>query len=321
MDQRPFMQHGHPAQQPSRTSRYTSGTRNSSHDPQHLVNENQHAVLPVIPQTQRDHRRQQVFPLGTREDVEQDDYQSPLAGMFTRAWDRYRTAEEVRQAAQALNPQATSFNPLGLGHEYGILRNPPLNTSSSRQRSGFHAALYDTNGLTMDHIAQLPDPSGHYPTAFFRGPPGTDQDMHNAMTSTSMSQSRFESRPTHPSTRFRETTDDVSVLESLHQLDIAQTDGIDDFDGVGPNAIDLQSRPPPLKAEELKVDVSCKICGEQRIDTLVEPCNHFAMCHWCAQAWREEYVRRRNDNPAGHEVYRCPVCRQKIKGTKRVHLM
>ena len=44
-------------------------------------------------------RQQPLAPLGTREDVEREDFVSPVEAMFGRAIDRYRTAEETRRAA------------------------------------------------------------------------------------------------------------------------------------------------------------------------------------------------------------------------------
>lgn len=41
---------------------------------------------------------------GTREDVEAEDYVSPITRMFTRAWDRHRHLEELRQRGEQSEP-------------------------------------------------------------------------------------------------------------------------------------------------------------------------------------------------------------------------
>jgi hypothetical protein len=43
---------------------------------------------------------QRVF--GTREEIQGEDYESPIGGMFTRAWGRFRQAEEERQQSRVM---------------------------------------------------------------------------------------------------------------------------------------------------------------------------------------------------------------------------
>ena len=62
--------------------------------------------------------QQPVYPLGTREEVMSDDYVSPLASMYGRAWDRFRDAEQRRRAASreayANAVQAQSYPPVNM---------------------------------------------------------------------------------------------------------------------------------------------------------------------------------------------------------------
>lgn len=55
----------------------------------------------------RDTVQQHFAPvLGTREDVQRDDYESPIAGMYTRAWGRYQQAEAARASEAPQSPPA-----------------------------------------------------------------------------------------------------------------------------------------------------------------------------------------------------------------------
>lgn len=62
-------------------------------------------------------------------------------------------------------------------------------------------------------------------------------------------------------------------------------------------------RPPPKEAEELTVNLECKICMSQLVDTVVLPCGHAVMCRWCA----------RQHMPGNQTSAKCPVCRVNIK--------
>ncbi|TKA60016.1 hypothetical protein B0A49_12086 [Cryomyces minteri] len=67
---------------------------------------------------------------GTREDIERqgDDYESPIGGMFTRAWERFRVAEEVRQEER--NVQQPSAEERREGRE--------IARSTSTMRTGYN---------------------------------------------------------------------------------------------------------------------------------------------------------------------------------------
>lgn len=67
-------------------------------------------------------------PFGTREEIESENYESPLEGMFTRAWNRYSAAEQVRRS----NP---------------IILNPELEWDTSEQ-TGLDGQTNEIHGLT-----------------------------------------------------------------------------------------------------------------------------------------------------------------------------
>lgn len=59
-------------------------------------------TLQTAQQQLRNEQYQRVF--GSREDIQQDDYESPLTSMYSRAFDRYRQAEERRADGTTVAP-------------------------------------------------------------------------------------------------------------------------------------------------------------------------------------------------------------------------
>lgn len=74
---------------------------------------------------------------------------------------------------------------------------------------------------------------------------------------------------------------------------------------------DTQSRPPPMEPEQMMLDMSCSICKEHTIDTVVLPCGHAVMCSWCAEL--QVPCRKRDKSTPRDRSAKCPMCRSKIK--------
>ena len=205
------------------------------------------------------------YPLGTREEVQSDDYVSPVEAMMSRAWGRYREAEEQRAASRggamnaAESPTNVTLNMLGT--------NPP----------------------------QHPDPAQRFETAMNDRRRASEQEFRD---------------------RFQQI---LSFREDLHDPSFHSED----------NPIDVQtSRPQPLDTEELTANIACRVCHEQKIDTLLEPCMHLAICHWCSEVLQERTRRYRAiiSNPLYTSLHpqdirlRCPICRRNVAQARRVFL-
>lgn len=205
-------------------------------------------------------RRHRLFPLGTREDVQREDYESPIFGMFSRAWTRYRDAEEVRTAARLVDEQDDVDTIVHNAHMLDL-----DNTAEERQsaigpqryrpivsrRRNFHSQFYGLLGFEQ--------PSRLYP--------------HEAAS---------------------------------------------EGNGSGGNLIDQQQRPEPKSPEDLKVDLGCKVCREQRIDTIMMPCMHAATCHWCAELWKSG--ARDQTGRFNGSLWTCVVCRKQVKEQRRFYI-
>ncbi|KAE8367755.1 hypothetical protein BDV27DRAFT_142526 [Aspergillus caelatus] len=73
-------------------------------------------------------------------------------------------------------------------------------------------------------------------------------------------------------------------------------------------------RPEPKDDEELTVNLECKICMSQLVDTVLIPCGHAILCRWCA----EQHARSDRSRPKAAVL--CPLCRTPVKQKAAPHL-
>ncbi|KAL4981124.1 hypothetical protein BDW66DRAFT_146888 [Aspergillus desertorum] len=72
-------------------------------------------------------------------------------------------------------------------------------------------------------------------------------------------------------------------------------------------------RPEPKETEEMTVNMECKICMGQVVDTVLLPCGHAILCRWCADELMPSskgYLRERAS---------CPMCREPVKQKHRIY--
>ena len=87
------------------------------------------------------------------------------------------------------------------------------------------------------------------------------------------------------------------------------------------NPIDAQVRPPPLTNEQMTVNIACRVCTEQRADTLFEPCMHVVVCHFCSRLLQDgARSRRREEHSHPGIPWNCPLCRRRIHRARRVYM-
>jgi len=88
-------------------------------------------------------------------------------------------------------------------------------------------------------------------------------------------------------------------------------------DSEPPVTFDTQERPPPMKPESMVRDLSCTICKEHMVDTVVMPCMHAVMCNWCAEL--QIPGRRGLPNIARDRTAKCPLCRSRVKEKRKIY--
>ncbi|KAB8075936.1 hypothetical protein BDV29DRAFT_155177 [Aspergillus leporis] len=73
-------------------------------------------------------------------------------------------------------------------------------------------------------------------------------------------------------------------------------------------------RPEPKEDKDLTVNLECKICMSQLVDTVLIPCGHAILCRWCA----EQHTRPDRSRPKASVL--CPLCRAPVKQKIRIYL-
>lgn len=237
----------------------------------------------------RTRRRPMQNPFGTREEIESEDYQSPIEGMFTRAWNGDAVAEEIRQADQIFQNAIMEWEPT--------------------EQTGF-SAQSDEHQVPMSARSAI-RLNQH------------DIHMRNDMTSQLMSDI-YQAEAAMRQSALMPYDDEIGPpfpqIPYDNRLEPPFTPRLAPLRG---NPIDEQtSRPAPLTREDLTVSIACQVCYEQRVDTLLEPCMHIALCRWCSEIVRQGPRRIRSDHGHASENsrWRCPICRRRVTNVRRVFL-
>ncbi|PLB35819.1 C3HC4 finger protein [Aspergillus candidus] len=85
-----------------------------------------------------------------------------------------------------------------------------------------------------------------------------------------------------------------------------------------PKSLDSKNdgRPEPKETDDLTVNMECKICMSQLVDTVMLPCGHAILCRWCA----EQHMPSGADRTRPKSKALCPVCRGPVKYKFRIYL-
>ncbi|KAI9840863.1 MAG: hypothetical protein M1838_003873 [Thelocarpon superellum] len=234
---------------------------------------------------EQEHRALEHFTsvFGTREEVERQgaEYESPISGMFARAWGTYREREQERRRDRLLRdvlvaedrmmsdgPRAHPDAELAGWErhrrpEYGGLVGARLPETPFGLSDSPHSRARGTSYLDRDE-GSMTDYYGTLPGSSRRDRPrdttyvgvGNEDLLHYLRRDVA---SPLHGRPGEE--RFFEG-DYGSSGSSLDGR------GLDDDDG----------RPPPLEDADMTVSLSCKVCYSQVADTAVLPCGHLVMC-------------------------------------------
>lgn len=260
--------------------------------------------------------------LGTREDVENPDYQSPISSMFSRAWDRYRTAEETRQAERLARPHRSLSNPL-----VGYVAGDSMGRASRARRA---------STVNMTHSGDAGYAYSQQPTPWNSG--GAEnmlwpqQPARGYFDGTSeYAQEQWQPRPepyeasavppprrawTYNAASLHAHAEHDFLTEAVLELELSDEMMEVERAPEPASSIDTQDRPAPRPSAEMVLDMSCKICTEQPIDTVLEPCMHAFMCHWCAEIYMR-WRKVRPTVPQGTNTH-CPLCKRKVTQRRKI---
>lgn len=292
-----------------------------------------------VSQLQREQRTAENYfrVFGTREDMEGQgsEYVSPIGSMFTRAWDRFRVAEEVRRDERTLR-QVLHDEQSGPGHaELPASENTPHEDQLEeyyamlRQQGWTQNPPHPTAPIDVPANAVTQhDPPGEEPSLPSRIPNRLEYLLRNTPEP---DRSAIIARMRENGTaQVLEETAPYGILEfyrrlgaspaSLRlQLPAAASDDLANEDEPDlPQGLDIadSGRPDPKEDEEMTLKLDCKICYTQTADTACLPCGHLVMCQWCSEQHSPamQHDRTRPRLPAN-----CPVCRKRIKQKVRIY--
>ncbi|KAK9449802.1 uncharacterized protein V1518DRAFT_372475 [Limtongia smithiae] len=97
---------------------------------------------------------------------------------------------------------------------------------------------------------------------------------------------------------------------TMTEDEILHLDGQSPQQQQAPIVEEPKPRPNDMTAEELIVDIGCRVCFAQIANVVFLPCAHLAVCEYCADSIAPTPIRNR---PLAHSSKLCPICRQLIK--------
>ncbi|EON68358.1 hypothetical protein W97_07616 [Coniosporium apollinis CBS 100218] len=220
---------------------------------------------------------------GTREEIERQgaDYESPIGGMFNRAWGRFREAEERRREGVPA-PQGDPWSSAAPAHSNPTSTlTPPSNSSlNTAPPQSTATTRYEPEFLTRE-INRISNEV-------------LDDEMRELLVQRSILQS------------LRDRLDQIQSSPVQQELQDVPSQGLDGGD-----------RPESKTDQEMTKTVDCKVCYQQIADTAVLPCGHMVMCQWCADVHMPTHE---HDRTALKTKKPCPVCRKKVNKRVKIFL-
>ncbi|KAL1796636.1 hypothetical protein ACET3X_005176 [Alternaria dauci] len=286
---------------------------------------------PPRPMTRRQaqqQRRQERFArvFGSREDVEQDDYESPLTQMYTRAFDRQRQADQRRADGTDTAPPLDGLSPQDRREIeeqllWGVMRESQTLSESlepasqvwsyaPRWRSpeednhasleAYEALRAQNDGLTQPLLAN-PELTASITAAISE----LDSHLHSMAMDDEAGVPNFDSAMD----RMRTLSVQNRFAEARELLRAARPPS--------PPLLSLDNqpdRPAPKSEEEMTKVLACQVCYQQIADIAVLPCGHMVMCQWCA-----DVVVPIKHGHIPVRATKCPMCRKQVKQRFKIH--
>jgi hypothetical protein len=308
-----------------------------------------------VSQLRREQRTAENYTrlFGSREDMETQgaDYESPIGGMFTRAYERFRVAEEVRQDERTLR-QVLEHEQMATGPLFSNDNeepHPAADTVYEDRLNEYYSMLRQ-----QDWVQNIRTPTANdvtrgsaLPSADAPGPsvgseaevaaseqapaPAASQQrstLERLLRNTPEPQrssiiARMEANGTAAAIRESDNGNYMDVWRRLRDAYAPfrgnweeESESSEDEDHVkgGLDAED-SGRPEPKEDVDMTLKLDCKVCYTQTADTACLPCGHLVMCQWCSAQHSPvmQHDRTRPRKPAN-----CPVCRKKIKQKVRI---
>lgn len=278
----------------------------------------QHASTnPTEPLSQAASRRQRAQErfarvFGSIEDVQQDDYESPLSNMYNRAWNRYRQAEDLRATDNTEAPPLEGLSAQERREIEDQLLWGVVHDSRLGQEPESIVWSYDParNDETTD--AGIGDVTITPPWANF---PATNIPPSEPITATSSSTGGVSELPL--SLELQQLASQLqhmrlareAIFPARHAIHAHRTP-----ERPLPTLDNQPDRPPPKTNAEMTRTLECQVCYQQLADVAVLPCGHMVMCQWCA-----DVVVPVKHSHIPIRPSKCPMCRKQVKQRFKIH--
>ena len=267
---------------------------------------------PLSQAASRRQRAQERFVrvFGTVEDVQQDDYESPLSSMYNRAWNRYRQAEDLRAVGDQEAPpleglSAQERREIEDQLLWGVMRESQTGQEPESNVWSYTPVRGDQDSETRSGDVTVTPPWTNFPAT---SPPPSESVATTSSSTGGISEIRLSLQQiTSELQRLRLASEAVSsARHALH----AHHGPERPF----PTLDNQPDRPPPKTDAEMTKTLACQVCYQQLADMAVLPCGHMVMCQWCADVVVPVKHLHVPVRPS-----KCPMCRKQIKQRFKIH--
>ncbi|KAF2448245.1 hypothetical protein P171DRAFT_428351 [Karstenula rhodostoma CBS 690.94] len=239
-----------------------------------------------------------VRVFGSREDVQREDYESPLSTMYNRAEERYEQAEGRRATGETTDPRTND------------LQNLPQQERGELEEQILWGVLQDSQRSFLERN-QGPYHAAELDSRNFVEPDVTPSSSNTTSASTSASSLRSSlNQITSDLSRLQAATDAVANA----RIALARQRPPHPLFTEPKQTLDQPDRPPPLTDAQMTKKLDCQVCYSQIADIALLPCGHMVMCQWCADV---VVPVRHGHIPA--RPSKCPMCRKMVKQRFKIH--
>jgi len=291
---------------------------------------------------------------GTREDMEREDYVSPIGGMFNRAWERFRDAEQTRREERTLrqvlddegrvrdalrapgsqeeqNVAADNAFEDQLNEYYRMLRQQewtqPQPAAEAAQRNFPQSMLDAIHNLDAEErqarIQYIASMDARRAATGAEAPPEQGDILDRLLRGTpdherEAIRARMTANGTAQALEGISANDPLTLWRRLQDAPSAGNFPPSDSDSDdGHRGLDVEDdgRPEPKGDEELTMKLDCKVCYTQLADTACLPCGHLVLCQWCSE---QHSPVMQHDRTRPRRPANCPLCRKRIKQKVRI---
>ncbi|KAL1605259.1 hypothetical protein SLS60_004803 [Paraconiothyrium brasiliense] len=256
---------------------------------------------------------------GSREDVQREDYESPLSTMYNRAEERYRQAEERRTTGDTTDPRTNNLNDLPRQERreleeqmlWGVLQDSRRSFLERYQEDNVRS--YADSPSNTDSFNRRMEASNAAIAELDSSYRVVPDDSTSSSNTTSISSSSLR-------TSLDQITSDLSRLQAATdavanaRIALVRRRPVRPLFTEPTQTLDQPDRPPPLTDAQMTKKLDCQVCYSQIADIAVLPCGHMVMCQWCADI---VVPVRHSHIPA--RPSKCPMCRKTVKQRFKIH--